>query len=119
MPFADLWLSPEHCIVLDGVMIPVKELVNGRSIRHAPRATVTYWHVELTAHDVMLAEGLPAESYLDTGNRAAFTEDDVGMISGKVHHWSDKCLPIAFGREALAHFNAHLARHADATLVAM
>jgi hypothetical protein len=119
MPFADLWLSPEHCIVLDGVMIPVKELVNGRSIRHAPRATVTYWHVELTAHDVMLAEGLPAESYLDTGNRAAFTEDDVGIISGKVHHWSDKCLPIAFGREALAHFNAHLARHGEATLVAM
>ena len=35
---------------------------------------VTYWHVELPAHDVLLADGLPAESYLDTGNRAAFVE---------------------------------------------
>jgi hypothetical protein len=33
---------------------------------------VTYWHVELPAHAVILAEGLPAESYLDTGNRQAF-----------------------------------------------
>ncbi len=34
--------------------------------------SVTYWHVELDAHDVLLAEGLPTESFLDTGNRAAF-----------------------------------------------
>lgn len=35
-------------------------------------SVVTYIHVELPAHDVVLAEGLPAESYLDTGNRAGF-----------------------------------------------
>jgi hypothetical protein len=35
---------------------------------------LTYHHVELAAHDVILAEGLPCESYLDTGNRAAFAE---------------------------------------------
>jgi hypothetical protein len=34
--------------------------------------TVTYFHVELAQHDILLAEGLPAESYLDTGNRTAF-----------------------------------------------
>jgi hypothetical protein len=28
--------------------------------------------VELARHDVVLAEGLPAETYLDTGNKAAF-----------------------------------------------
>jgi hypothetical protein len=33
---------------------------------------VTYFHVELSRHAVLLAEGLPCESYLDTGNRAAF-----------------------------------------------
>ena len=33
---------------------------------------VTYHHVELDRHAVLLAEGLPAESYLDTGNRALF-----------------------------------------------
>ncbi len=44
--------------------------------QHRPRAgaSVTYWHVELDAHDILLAEGLPAESYLDWGDRPFFTE---------------------------------------------
>ena len=35
------------------------------------------------AHDVILAEGLPCESYLDTGNRAAFGNggDAVELLS--------------------------------------
>src|SRR3712207_7929542 len=31
-PHTDLYLSPEHAIFLDGVLMPVKELVNGISI---------------------------------------------------------------------------------------
>jgi acetyl/propionyl-CoA carboxylase alpha subunit len=34
--------------------------------------TVTYFHIELSRHAVILAENLPAESYLDTGDRASF-----------------------------------------------
>jgi serralysin len=30
---------------------------------------VTYYHIKLDRHDLLLAEGLPAESYLDTGDR--------------------------------------------------
>ncbi len=30
---------------------------------------VEYVHIELPTHDILLAEGLPAESYLDTGHR--------------------------------------------------
>jgi collagen type I/II/III/V/XI/XXIV/XXVII alpha len=37
---------------------------------------VTYFHVELPRHDVLLAEGLAAESYLDTGNRSVFANAD-------------------------------------------
>ena len=33
---------------------------------------MTYHHVELEQHAILLAEGAPAESYLDTGNRARF-----------------------------------------------
>ena len=39
------------------------------------RAAVTYYHVELPQHAVILAEGLPVESYLDTGDRADFHGD--------------------------------------------
>jgi len=33
---------------------------------------VQYFHIELHRHDLLLADGLAAESYLDTGNRALF-----------------------------------------------
>ena len=72
MPHRDLRLSPDHSVYVDGVLIPVRYLLNGATVVQAPVAGVTYWHVELAAHDVLLAEGLPAESYLDTGNRGAF-----------------------------------------------
>jgi hypothetical protein len=71
-PIRDLVLSPDHAVFADSVLIPVRHLVNGSTIRHEPVDAVTYWHVELDRHDIMLAEGLPCESYLDTGNRAAF-----------------------------------------------
>jgi hypothetical protein len=72
LPRRDLYLSPEHAVFVDGVLIPIRTLVNGRSIRQEAVAFVHYFHVELPAHDVILAEGLPAESYLDTGSRGAF-----------------------------------------------
>lgn len=72
LPEADLVLSPDHAVYVDGALIPVRYLVNGRTIAQERVASVAYWHVELPAHDVVLAEGLPAETYLDTGNRSAF-----------------------------------------------
>ncbi|MCB8874248.1 Hint domain-containing protein [Acidisoma silvae] len=72
LPLRDLYLSPDHAIFAEGVLIPVKHLINGSSITQEPVAAVTYFHVELTRHEVVLAEGLPVESYLDTGDRASF-----------------------------------------------
>jgi hypothetical protein len=37
-----------------------------------PVREVTYFHIELEQHDIVLADGLPVESYLDTGSRTAF-----------------------------------------------
>ena len=72
VPSCDLWLSPDHAVYANDVLIPIKGLVNGTTIAQVPRDVVTYWHVELPRHDILLAEGLPVESYLDTGDRAAF-----------------------------------------------
>jgi collagen type I/II/III/V/XI/XXIV/XXVII alpha len=72
-PHRDLWLSPDHAVFIDGVLIPIHYLLNDATILQETRDDVTYWHVELDRHDVILAEGLPCESYLDTGNRGAFS----------------------------------------------
>ena len=74
LPVRDLYLSPEHAIYWEGTLLPIKELIDGQAVAQIERDCVTYWHVELDAHDVLLAEGLPAESYLANGNREEFGE---------------------------------------------
>jgi hypothetical protein len=72
MPHEDLFLSPDHAVFVDGVLIPVQYLINGRTIAQVPVDQVSYYHIELATHEVILAQGLPAETYLDTGDRAKF-----------------------------------------------
>ncbi|MGA9869047.1 MAG: Hint domain-containing protein, partial [Acetobacteraceae bacterium] len=68
VPCRDLLLSPDHAVFVDGLLIPVRLLVNHSSIKVASDvAEVEYVHLELPTHDILLAEGLPAESYLDAG----------------------------------------------------
>ena len=71
-PLRDLWLSPDHALFVNDVLIPVRHLVNGKTIVQQARDEVSYWHIELPAHNVLYAEGMPVESYLDTGKRSAF-----------------------------------------------
>ena len=71
-PHRDLLLSPDHAVFAEGVLIPVKHLINGTTILQEQVASVHYFHIELDRHDILLAEGLAVESYLDTGNRAQF-----------------------------------------------
>ncbi|BDL40909.1 Hint domain-containing protein [Methylorubrum sp. GM97] len=76
-PARDLFVSPGHpiCVdVLGEVLIPALSLVNGATVQQASVESVTYWHVELDSHDILLAENLPAESYLDANDRSFFHE---------------------------------------------
>lgn len=75
LPAADLLLSPGHsvCVTcLDEVLVPVGELVSGATVTRLEADAVTYWYVELDAHDILYANGLPVESCNDVGNRAFF-----------------------------------------------
>ncbi len=80
-PSRDLWVSPDHAIFVDGVLIEAKYLVNGVSIRRDTKARqVTYYHVELDRHDVLIAEGLTAESYISDGNRGMFANSGAPVV---------------------------------------
>nr|WP_245291234.1 Hint domain-containing protein [Methylobacterium aquaticum] len=105
LPARDLSLSPGHPVLvgadadgMGGHLVPAMCLINGTSIAREPVASVTYWHVELDAHDILLAEGLPAESYLDWGDRPFFTEGSDHALHNPdfvVPGLSARCRPVA------------------------
>jgi len=73
VPYYDLRVTKGHSLFLDGALIPVEFLVNYRSIYWDDRAReVQLYHIELETHDVLIANGAPAESYRDDGNRWLF-----------------------------------------------
>ena len=74
LPHRDLFVSDNHALFLDGSLVEAGLVVNGRSIEHLRTwsGPIEYFHVELERHDVIFAEGAPAETYLDCGNRFAF-----------------------------------------------
>ncbi len=73
IPTKDLFVSPDHALLIDGLLIPAGMLVNGTSIRRAsPMPQVDYIHVELASHDAILANGAPAETFLDDDSRGIF-----------------------------------------------
>ncbi|MCW3473935.1 Hint domain-containing protein [Limobrevibacterium gyesilva] len=106
LPVRDLLLSPDHAVYADDVLIPICTLINGTSIVQERVDTVTYYHVELPVHDVILAEGLPAESFLDTGNRDAFEN------GGKVRRLHRGSAQQVWEAEACAPQLRHGPRHA-------
>jgi len=93
---------------VDGKLIPAKLLINDLTIvQERDTAAVHYYHVELGHHSVMLAEGLPAESYLDTGNRAMFANAGLALVlhpefavNAGLKCWeSDACAPLAVSHD--------------------
>ena len=76
VPHSDLYLSPMQAVLIDDVLIEVKDLVNGTSITRAMPEAMTdieYFHIELETHEVILAEGARVETLLITHGRESFS----------------------------------------------
>ena len=61
---------------MDGVLCEAGTLVNGTTITRVPLSELgesyTVFHVETEAHEIILANGAPAETYVDNVSRCAF-----------------------------------------------
>jgi antigen 43 len=122
VPARDLVVSPDHCLFLDGKLIPAKLLINDMTIvQERGTRIVHYYHVELNRHAVLLAEGAPAESYLDTGNRAFFSNAGLALVlhpefevNAHLKCWqTDACAPLTVSQEAVKPVWQTLAQRAE------
>jgi ELWxxDGT repeat protein len=105
LPARDLLLSPDHCLALGGTLVRAYRLVNGISIvQERGWPSVEYVHVELPRHALLLAEGVPAESYLDHGTRDFFAPDATRGAPGRAESAPrpGACLPFPPDDEAVA-----------------
>lgn len=125
IPRRDLRLSPDHAIAIAAgpgaaqrhLLVPVKCLLNGATIIQEEAARAWYFHVELPRHDLVLAEGLMVESYLDTGNRGGFANGgvlatlypDFTPLTG----WDNACAPLCLGGEAVTRMRRRLVARAE------
>ena len=69
VPHADLYVTGAHSLLIDGVLAPAELLINGSTItRYEPEGDeLEFFHVKLESHDVIYAEGAPAETLLNVG----------------------------------------------------
>ena len=105
LPRRDLFVSQQHALLLDKVLVPAVQLVNGATItRYDAAGAVAYFHIELADHDVILAEGQPAETFVDRNSRAAF--DNAGDYPYQPAMIVPFCAPRVEGGPALARIRA-------------
>ncbi|HSV24169.1 MAG TPA: Hint domain-containing protein [Xanthobacteraceae bacterium] len=78
VPSRDLLLSPDHAVLVGDILIQAGALVNGTSIVRETNVptTLSYYHIELDDHSLILAENTPAETFVDNVDRLAFDNWD-------------------------------------------
>jgi len=111
VPERDLRVSPHHAIYLNGYLMEAISLVNGTTIIQEQLAgPVTYYHIELESHDIVLAEGCAAESFLDTGNKNMFENPDVIKLHPdfRAPVAAPFCVPLVLEGEPLAAARAQI-----------
>lgn len=76
LPHTDLVLTAGHALIIDDFAIDAGALVNGTTITYDPIESlpdrVTYYHIETDVHDVVMANGAPAETFVDHSERRVF-----------------------------------------------
>jgi hypothetical protein len=65
VPRADLYVTEEHALLIDGVLVTAGSLINGTTITvYDPRELLEldFFHVKLERHNAIYAEGAPCET---------------------------------------------------------
>jgi Hint domain len=96
LPHADLYVTGYHSLLIDGVLAPAAMLINGTTIvRDEEREydELEYFHVKLESHDVIYAEGVPAETLLEV-TESAVNFAEYFRLYGMPTSEETPCLPV-------------------------
>jgi Hint domain len=85
MPHADLYVTKEHALLIDGVLVTAGSLINGTTIvlyDASYHNELEFFHIKLARHNVIYAEGTPCETVLN------FDESAVNFVEYLRHYGS-------------------------------
>lgn len=116
----DLLLSPRHRVLLTGwkaellfgepeVLCPAQHLINGDTIYTAPAPEIEYFHIMFDAHEIILANGAPCESFqINSANMTALDQDTRREILTLFPELSAECGGLPTARRVLKQFETEM-----------
>jgi len=118
VPYADLYVTKPHSLFIDGVLVPVCNLINGTTITVYDARELDelmFFHIKLELHDVIYAEGAPCETLLN------FDENAINFAEYLRHYGPPiikdaRCAPwVGFGPpvEIKSHFRSAISPWID------
>src|SRR5215469_12559648 len=72
-PHADLYVTKEHALLIDGVLVTAGSLINGTTITlydSSEHNELEFFHIKLARHSAIYAEGVPCETLRNFDERA-------------------------------------------------
>ncbi|BBO26360.1 hypothetical protein AltI4_07480 [Alteromonas sp. I4] len=99
LPLSDLYVSNAHAFLLDGHLVVASALINGEIITAVPFSDMpsefTYWHIETEEHELVVANGVAAETLSGAPERKDFDNYD----SYVAQYGADRIIqPMAYPR---------------------
>jgi hypothetical protein len=116
LPHTDLTVTSDHAMLIDGVLCHAGALVNGETITRVPLSEMgesyTVYHIETEEHEIILANGAPAETFIDNVSRRAFDNfAEFEALYGDVPEMDELDYPRAMSaRQVPERIQAKLAR---------
>jgi Hint domain len=74
VPHADLYVTQAHALLIDGLLVPARLLINDTSITlydSGELEALEFFHIKLELHNVIYAEGAPCETLVSVDENAA------------------------------------------------
>lgn len=95
-PVEDLHVSPDHAVLVGGFLVTAEALMDGVTIKRMAeeRESISYYHLEFDAPELIIANGAVVESFVDSVSRQAFDNYDEWVALGLPGQAEGEALPL-------------------------